>query len=156
MFYGHSVPILSQATVDDALHFDVRLDDWSMRTLLDTLIIDSLPIDSERLRKDHVRDVLVVERFAVQRAWGKSPAQVVLYMESDDRTEKGTMYTYHVRLEVRYVDTGKVETLPERTVEASSYDGARKTAAKAFAHEHPGVKFEVLLGVVGRLVPSER
>ncbi len=44
------------------------------------------------------------------------------------------MYTYHVRLEVKYADTGKVETLPERAVEASSYDGARKTAANAFAH----------------------
>jgi hypothetical protein len=73
----------------------------------------------------------------------------------DDRPEKGIMHTYQVRLEVKYADTGKVETLPERTVEASSYDGARKTAAKAFAHEHPGVKFEVLLGVAGRLVPSE-
>ena len=133
-FIGHSVPILSQATVDEAAHFDARLDDWSMRTLLDTLIIDTLAIDPERLRKDHVRDVLVIERFAVQRAWGRSPAQVVLNMESDDRPEKGITYTYRVRLEVKYADTGKVETLPERTVEASSYDGARKTAAKEHLH----------------------
>jgi hypothetical protein len=45
------VPILSQATVDKAVQFDARLDDWSMRTLLDTLIIDTLAIDPERLRK---------------------------------------------------------------------------------------------------------
>ena len=127
-----------------------------MRRLLDRLTIDTLAIDPQRLRKDHVRDVLLIERFAVQRAWGRSPAQVVLNMESDDRPEKGITYTYRVRLEVKYADTGRVETLPERTVEASSYDGARKTAAKAFAHEHPGVIFEVLLGVVGRLMPSER
>ena len=153
---GHGVPILSRATVDEAVHFDARFGDWSVRTLLDTLVIDTLAIDPERLRKDHVRDVLVVERFAVLRAWGRSPAQVVLCMELDDRADKGTMHTYHVRLEVKYADTGRIETLPERTVEASSYHGARQTAAKEFAHEHPGVKFEVLLGVAGRFVSSDR
>ncbi len=71
LFYGGTdMPILSKETVQEA-QFDARFDDWSMRTLLDTLVVDTLASDPERLRRDHVRDMLVVERFAVLRAWGK-------------------------------------------------------------------------------------
>jgi hypothetical protein len=80
------VPTLSRAIVDEAAHFDAKFDDWSVRTLLDTLIIDTLAIHPERLQKDHLRDVLVGEIFATRRAWGMSPAQVVIYLELSNRS----------------------------------------------------------------------
>ena len=86
---GHSVPILSQATVDEAVHFDAKLDDWSMRTLLDTLIIDTLAIDPERLRKDHVRDVLVIESLRCSvRGEGHQPRWCCIWSRMIERRKE--------------------------------------------------------------------
>jgi len=76
------VPRLYKTAVDEAVQFDSRFGIASMPTLLDTLIIDALSIGLNRLHKDHVRDVLVGEIFAVRRAWGMSPSQIVLYLDA--------------------------------------------------------------------------
>ena len=75
------MPILNKRAVDEAVRFDLRFDNTSMRTLLDTLLIDSLQISLDRLHMDHRRDVIVGEIFAMRRGWGMSPAQIVLYLD---------------------------------------------------------------------------
>jgi len=76
------VPFLDKRAVTDAVEFDSRFGNVSMRTLLDTLIIGALGIDSSRLHKDHIRDVIVGEIFTTRRAWGLSPIQIVLYLDA--------------------------------------------------------------------------
>ena len=82
------MPILDKRAIDEAVQFDLRFDNTSMRTLLDTLLIASLQISVDRLHKDHVRDVIVGEIFATRRGWGMSPAQIVLYLDAST-TAKG-------------------------------------------------------------------
>ena len=77
-----AVPILDEGAVNEAVDFDSRFDSVSRRTQLDSLIISALRISLSRLHKDHARDVLIGEIFATRRAWGMSPAQVVLYLDS--------------------------------------------------------------------------
>ena len=76
------MPILDKRAINKAVQLDLRFDNMSMRTLLDTLLIDSLQISLDRLHKDHVRDVIVGEIFATRRGWGMSPAQIVLYLDA--------------------------------------------------------------------------
>jgi hypothetical protein len=79
------LPHLNRSTVDAAVQFDSKFDNASMLTFLDTLIVENLGICPERLHKDHVRDVIVSEVFATRCGWGMSPAQVVLYLELENR-----------------------------------------------------------------------
>jgi hypothetical protein len=75
------VPLLDERAVNEAVQFDSRFGNASMRTLLDTLIIGALGIDLGRLHKDHIRDLIVGEIFTMRRAWGMSPIQIVLYLD---------------------------------------------------------------------------
>ncbi len=75
------MPFLDERAVNEAVQFDSRFGNASMRTLLDTLIISALGIDLGRLHKDHIRDLIVGEIFTMRRAWGMSPIQIVLYLE---------------------------------------------------------------------------
>ena len=47
------MPLLDERAVNEAVQFDSRFGNASMRTLLDTLIIGALGIDLGRLHKDH-------------------------------------------------------------------------------------------------------
>jgi len=76
------VPFLDKRAVADAVLFDARSGNASIRTQLDTLIIGALGIDLGRLHKDHIRDVIVGEIFTTRRAWGLSPIQIVLYLDA--------------------------------------------------------------------------
>ena len=75
------MPLLDKRAVNEAVQFDSLLRYVSMPTRLDSLIIGALGIDLGRLHKDHIRDLVVSEIFAVRRAWGMSPIQIVLYLE---------------------------------------------------------------------------
>ena len=81
------MPLLDKRAVDDAVQFDSRFSNESMRTLLDTLIIGALGIDLGRLYKDHLRDVIVGEIFTTRRAWGLSPIQIILYLNASTTFE---------------------------------------------------------------------
>ena len=76
------MPFLDKRAVTDAVLFDSRFGNASIRTLLDTLIISALGIDFGRLHQDHIRDVIVGEIFTTRRAWGLSPIQIVLYLDA--------------------------------------------------------------------------
>jgi hypothetical protein len=77
------VSILDKRAISEAVQLDLKCDNMSMRTFLDTLLIASLQIGLDRLYKDHVRDVIVGQIFATQRQWGMSPAQIVLYLDAN-------------------------------------------------------------------------
>lgn len=76
------MPKLYKRAVDEAVQFDSKYGVASMPTPLDTLIIGALRFGLNRLHTDHVHDVLVSEIFAMRRAWGMSPSQIVLYLDA--------------------------------------------------------------------------